>query len=243
MARHSHWHQIRLKKGAADVKRGKIFTRHGRLIEMAARRSGGDPGMNPGLATMIENARADNMPRENIDRAIKKGTGEGKDAVQYEEVVYEGFGPGGVALMIETLTDNKNRTFQAVRTIITKTGGTMGSAGATSFLFERKGEIHVKAKGARDDDELEIIDAGAQDLIENDVESGGGYTVYTHPNELAVVRTRLLEKGFTLESQKLSYIPLNPIELSDEATGEKMMTLLDALDEDEDVTNVAAALA
>lgn len=236
MARHSHWHQIRLKKGAADVKRGKIFTRHGRLIEMAARKAGGDPNMNPSLATAIENARAENMPRENIDRAIKKGIGALKDAAQYEEVVYEAFGPGGVALMIETLTDNKNRTFQSVRTTINKAGGTMGSAGATSFMFERKGELSVKTKGNKDDDELEIIDAGAQDL--NEVE--GGYIVYTHPNELAQVRGKLLEKGFTIDEQKLTYVAMNPVEI-DEAAMQKMMVILDALDADEDVINVAAA--
>lgn len=236
MARHSHWAQIKLKKGAADVKRGKIFTRHARLIEMCARKSGGDEKMNPALATTIENARADNMPRENIDRAIKKGTGQLKDAAQYEDVMYEAFGPGGVAFVIETLTDNKNRTFQSVRTIITKAGGNMGSAGATSFLFERKGELSVKVKGSKDDDELEIIDAGAQDIAEID----GGYMVYTQPNEVAQVRKALLVKGFVVESPKLNYIATTPLEVNDKAVVEKIFDIIELLEADDDVTNVAA---
>ena len=235
MARHSHWHQIRLKKGAADQKRGKVFSKHARLIEVGARRGGGDPRMNPSLASLIENARADNMPRENIDRAIKKGTGESKDAAQFEEVLYEGFGPGGTAFLVETLTDNKNRTNQTVRGVLQTAGGSIGSAGATSFLFDRKGEIVVNAKSTRDEDELAIIDAGAEDLeeIEN------AYVVYTAASALAQVRDELKQKGFTVTSSKLTFLPKVAITVDDAALAEKLFDLVDGLESEEDVTNVS----
>lgn len=235
MARHSHWAQIKLKKGALDKKRGKIFTKHAHLIEVAARRAGGDPNMNASLRLAIDNARADNMPRENIDRAIKKGTGE-LGGGQSEEITYEGYGPGGVALMIDTLTDNKNRTSQTLRTTLQKNGGSLGEAGSTSFLFEKKGAIQVAAKGLRDNDELEIIDAGAEDL-----EAGeSGFLVYTAPSQLAEVRKKLEAKGFKVESAEMTWRPKSTMEISDEATAKKILNLMDLLDEDTDVSNVSA---
>ncbi len=237
MARHSHWAQIKLKKGAADVKRGKIFTKHARLIELAARQGGGDENMNPSLRLAIENARADNMPRENIDRAVKKGSGELKEGEQLHEVTYEGFAPGGVALLIETLTDNKNRTNQTVRMILIKHGGTLGAMGSTSFLFERKGVLTVKKKGDHDSDELEMIDAGAQDIEEG---PEGNFFVYTAANQLAEVKKKLEAKGFVVESAKLSSIPKNFVEVNDEATAKKVIDLLELLDDEDDVSNVAA---
>lgn len=191
MSGHSKWHSIKHKKGAEDAKRGKIFTKHAKLIAIAAR-GGGDPDMNPSLRMAIENARAENMPRDAIDRAIKKGTGESKDGVQMEEIIYEGYGPGGVALFIETLTDNRNRTVTALKLNLSKNGGTLGAAGSVAYMFKKRGLILVPAtlvpvsgtRGSRVPDskvaasdvqaqisgknaeeiELAAIDAGAEDV-------------------------------------------------------------------------------
>lgn len=245
MARHSHWAQIKLKKGALDKKRGKIFSRHARLIEVAARGAGGNPNMNASLRLAIENARADNMPRENIDRAIKKGTGELKEGEQMREVLYEGFGPGGVAMLIEALTDNKNRTNQSVRNILEDHGGKLGAMGSTSFMFEKKGVIEVEAKGAPEEDELEIIDAGAEEiLVASDkwsVVSGqtAMFVVYTAANQLAEVKTKLEEKGFKILSAQLQFVPKNYIEINAQDT-EKIAGLISELEDCEDVTGVAA---
>lgn len=238
MARHSHWAQIKLKKGALDKKRGKTFTKHARFIEFAARQGGADPNMNANLRFLIENARADNIPKENIERAIKKGTGALKEGEQMQEVTYEGFGPGGVALLIDTLSDNKNRTNQTVRNILQKFGGHLGSAGATSFLFDTKGMILVRAKGARENDELEIIDSGAHDI---DIEEAENiFIVYTAANELGEVKKKLAEKGFQVESAELTKVPKNLVEISDAGVAKKILELMEALEEEEDVLNVAA---
>lgn len=240
MARHSHWAQIKLKKGATDVKRGKIFTKHARLIELAARQSGSDPNMNPSLRLAMENARADNLPRENIERAIKKGTGELKEGEQLQEVLYEGYAPGGVALLIEVLTDNKNRTNQMVRTILQKHGGSLGAMGSTNFLFERKGVLTVKAKGDHDNDELEIIDAGAEDIDEG---LEAGFSIYTAANRLAEVKKNLETKGFLVESVQLQYVPKNLVEVSDQTAAKKILDLIEALEKEDDVNNIAANFA
>lgn len=237
MARHSHWAQIKLKKGATDVKRGKIFTKHARLIELAARQSGSDPNMNPSLRLAMENARADNLPRENIERAIKKGTGELKEGEQLQEIMYEGYAPGGVALLIEVLTDNKNRTNQMVRTILQKHGGSLGIMGSTSFLFERKGVLRIKAKGDRDNDELEIIDAGAED-IEEGLETG--FSIYTAANRLAEVKKNLETKGFSVESAQLQYVPKNLVKVNDSEICKKLLDLMETLENEDDVNTVAA---
>lgn len=236
MARHSHWAQIKLKKGALDKKRGKIFTRHAHLIEVAARQAGGDPNMNASLRLAVENARADNMPRENIDRAIKKGTGELKGAELSQEITYEAYGPGGIALVIDTLTDNKNRTSQFVKTALQKHGGSLGSIGSTSFLFETKGVIAVKEKAARDSDELELIDAGAEDIEEGD----GVFILYTRPNELGTVKSKLQEKSFVIESAEVTKVPKNTIQIADSSVAKKILALVSALEDEDDVSNVAA---
>lgn len=236
MARHSHWAQIKLKKGALDKKRGKIFTKHAHLIEVAARTAGGDPAMNASLRLTIENARGDNMPRENIDRAIKKGTGEVKGAKEFQEIMYEGYGPGGIAFIIETLTDNKNRTSQIVRNTLQKYGGTLGAVGSTSFLFENKGEIMVGFQKNKEEDELAVIDAGADDIEEiND-----GLLIYTAPQKLHEVRKNLMEKGFQLRSAKLTLVPKNMILISDSETAKKILKLMEVLEEEEDISNVAS---
>lgn len=240
MARHSHWAQIKLKKGAEDVKRGKVFTRHARLIEMCARQGGGDPDTNPTLRSAIDNARADNVPRDNIDRAIKKGTGESKDAAMYEEVLYEGFGPGGAAILVEVFTDNRNRANQAVRAAFVAYGGTMASSGAAHFMFERKGEIVLKSRDtsseARDLDELEIIDSGAQDVERTEED----FIVYTAPNNFAEIRKKLQQKGFILNSSRLTYVPTTIVTVADAVDAQKLLDLVDALDNEEEVTNVSA---
>lgn len=235
MARHSHWAQIKLKKGVLDKKRGKVFTKHAHLIEGAARKAGGDPNMNASLRLAIDNARADNMPRENIERAIKKGTGE-LAAGASEEITYEGYAPGGVALLIETLTNNKNRTSQMLRTLLQKNGGTLGEAGSTSFLFEKKGMITLKAKGSHDEDELEIIDAGAEDIQEIE----GSFIVYTAAHELGAVRKNLEAKGFKIESAELTWLPKNTLEISDAEVAKQILNVMSLLDEEEDVSNIAA---
>ncbi len=242
MARHSHWAQIKLKKGAEDVKRGKIFTRHARLIEMTARQGGGDPVTNPSLRSAIDNARADNVPRENVDRAIKKGTGQSKDAAVFEEIVYEGFAPGGVAVMIEVLTDNRNRSVQAVRAAITEHGGSLASSGAASFMFERKGELRVTPRSSdRDADELDIIDAGADDLVYSENEEGvGEFTVYTVPNECAVVRNKLLGKNFNVGAPRLTFTPTTTVDITDVDTAKKLFSVMELIDAEEEVTNCVA---
>lgn len=242
MARHSHWAQIKLKKGAEDKKRGKIFTKHARFIEVAARSGGGDLNTNSSLRLAIENARLDNLPKENIERAIKKGIGELQEGEQMQEVTYEGFGPGGIALLIDTLTDNKNRTNQTMRNILYEFGGHLGNAGSTSFLFETRGEIHVKARGERDADELLMIDAGAEDIEQETVnrEQKTEFVIYTAAGELGKVKKNLEGKGFTVESAQLTKIPKNLVEISDDATAKKILGLMEALEEEDDVLNVAA---
>lgn len=235
MARHSHWAQIKLKKGATDKKRGKIFSKHSRLIEIAAGTGGGDINMNAGLRFAVENARADNMPKENIERAIKKGTGELKEGEQMQEVSYEGYGPGGIALVIDTLTDNKNRTNQAVRMILRKYGGHLGSEGATRHLFELKGILEIQPKVGGENDELEIIDAGAEDIEKDD----DVIFVYTKPNELGAVKKKLEEKDFKIISAQLLKLAKNLVEIADPEIIRKIEALLEALDEEDDILNVA----
>lgn len=239
MARHSHWAQIKLKKGALDKKRGKIFSKHARFIEIATRTGGGDINMNASLRLAVDNARADNMPKENIERAIKKGTGELAEGEQMQEVTYEGYGPGGIALVIDILTDNKNRTNQAVRMILQEYGGHLGGAGATSFLFDVKGELCVKPKDGRENDELEIIDAGAED-IEASIEEAEEFIVYTAAGVLWEVKKNLEAKGFSVISAQLTKIPKNLVTISDTAVIKKIMDLMEALEEEDDVVSVAA---
>lgn len=233
MARHSHWAQIKLKKGALDKKRGKIFSKHAHLIETAARIAGGDPNMNANLRLLMENARADNMPKENIERAIKKGIGE-LEGDATEEITYEGYGPAGVAIIIDTLTDNKNRTSQMLRRTFQEYGGTMGGAGSTSFLFEKKAQIIVNAKSRSDSDELELIDAGAQDIAPVE----GNFFVFASAAELFQLKKEIASKGFSLQSAELVWMPKNLMEVSEDDKG-KITTLLEALEENPDVVNVA----
>jgi len=236
MSGHSKWHSIKHKKAAEDAKKGKIFTKHAKLIAIAAR-GGGDPVMNPALRLAIDNARAENMPRENIDRAIKKGTGEGKDAVVMEEIFYEGFGPGGAALYIETLTDNRNRTLTNVKHVFTKHGGNFGSAGTVGYLFKKKGVINVALKEAgKSSEEIELaaIDAGAEDVV-SDNET---MTIYTEPTTVMKARAALEAAGVKVSSASQTYVPQTSVQISDPEVAKQLLKLIELIEEDEDVSEV-----
>lgn len=229
MSGHSKWSTIKREKGAKDAKRGAIFTRIGNQIAIAAR-SGTDPSMNPALALAIEKAKQANMPNANIQRALDRVND--KNAAALEEVTYEGYGPGGVGIIVETATDNKNRTYPEVRTALTKNGGSIADAGSVMFQFTRKGVIRVDATG--EDALLHILDAGAEDAVEED----GGVTVYTDQRELARVREALVAAELTVREAELQYVPNAMLPIDDEETARKVLKVMDALDELDDVVNV-----
>lgn len=230
MAGHNKWSKIKRQKGVNDAKRGAVFTRIGNQIAIAAR-GGADPDMNPSLALAIEKARAVNMPNANIERAIARA--DDKNAAALEEITYEGYGPGGVGLIIETATDNRNRTFPEVKTALVKNGGRIADAGSVMFQFARKGVILVNATG--EDALLEILDAGAEDAIKED----GAIAVYTDQKDLMKVRAALLEAGLEVKEAELQYVPNSEIEITDEETQAKIMKVMDALDDLDDVVNVS----
>lgn len=229
MAGHNKWSKIKRDKGVNDAKRGAVFTKIGNQIAIAAR-SGTDPSMNSALALAIEKAKAANMPTANIQRAIDRVAD--KNAAALEEVTYEGYGPGGVGIIIETATDNKNRTYPDVRTALTKNGGSIADAGSVAFQFTRKGVIRVAATG--EDALLTILDAGAEDAVEED----GEIVVYTEQKDLAKVRTALVEAGLTVSEAELQYVANTPVEVADVDVAQKVMKVLDALDDLDDVVNV-----
>ena len=229
MSGHSKWSKIKRDKGANDAKRGAVFTRIGNQIAIAAR-SGTDPTMNAALALAIEKAKQANMPNANVQRAIDRVND--KNAAALEEVSYEGMGPGGVGIIIETATDNKNRTFPDVRNALSKNGGRIADAGSVMFQFSRKGVIVVDASG--EEALLTVLDAGAEDAIEDE----GELTVYTDQKDLAKVRSALIEAGLEIKDAELQYVPNASIEIADEETATKLMKVLDALDELDDVVNV-----
>jgi len=222
-----------IEKGANDAQRGKIFTRHGNLITLAARK-GGDPSMNSTLRLAIDNAKKDNFPNVNIDRAIKRGTGELKGQAEIMEISYEGHGPAGIAVIVECLTDNKNRTITNVRTIFNKGGGNLGSTGGVGWMFERKGVIGAKSKGNPEEIELLAIDAGADD-IQTD---GERVTVYTPLNTLHQVVEALKAKGVEVEKAEVVMKPKELVRIEDETKAKNILDFLGALEEDLDVTNV-----
>ena len=233
MAGHSKWANIKHKKAREDAKRGKIFTKVTREIIVAARLGGGDPDKNPRLRRAIQKAKSVNMPKENIERAIKRGTGE-LEGVSYEEVVYEGYGPGGVAILVEAITDNRNRTVSEIRTIFSKHGGNLGEAGCVAWMFERKGLITVK--DVDEDLLMEVaIEAGAEDVSQEE----GLFSVITAVEDLDRVREAIEEKGIKVESARLTYIPQSTVRVEGEKA-EKLIKLLDALEDHDDVQNVYA---
>lgn len=228
MSGHSKWSTIKRQKGAKDAARGAVFTKLGNAIAVAAR-NGADPDMNFSLRLAIDRAKAANMPNANIQRSIDRGSGK-LGGAQIQEVMYEGYGPGGVAIMVECVTDNVNRTLPEVRLAFSKHGGNLAEKGAVAFQFERKGVIRLKGTG--DELMLQALDAGALDVEEDNGES----VVYTDPKDLAKVRSALNEAGLELVDAELSFVPTNTVEISDEATAGKVMRLMDALDELDDVS-------
>jgi YebC/PmpR family DNA-binding regulatory protein len=234
---HSKWSSIKHKKGAADAKRGKLFSKLTRAIIVAAKEGGGDPANNLALQNAIEKARSYSMPKDNIDRAIAKGTGEGSDGAAYETVVYEGYGPEGVAVIVEALTDNRNRTASDVRHAFTKYGGSLGTTGAVAWQFERRGVVVVPAAGV-DEEELFMAaaDAGAEDVqTDEDV-----FQVTSAPESLAAVREAIEAAGFTVDSAELSMVPKTTVAVEDESAAKSVMRLIDTLEDNDDVQDVYA---
>lgn len=229
MAGHSKWAKIKRDKGANDAKRGAIFTKLGNQIAVAAR-GGTDPTLNSALALAIEKAKAANMPGANIQRAIDRVAD--KNAAALEEITYEGYGPGGVGLIIETATDNRNRTFPEVKTALVKNGGRIADAGSVAFQFTRKGVITVEGTG--EELLLQILDAGAEDATEED----GEMIIYTDQKDLAAVRTALVEQGLRVKDAELQYVANTPVEVADAETAQKLLKVMDALDDLDDVVNV-----
>ncbi len=230
MSGHSKWSTIKRQKGANDAKRGALFTKLGNQIAIAAR-GGTDPAANSALALAVEKAKAANMPTANIERSIARVAD--KSAAQLEEVMYEGYGSGGVAVLVEVATDNKNRTYPEVRSAFTKNGGNMAEPGSVAFNFSRKGQIRLK--GAGDEVQLQAIEAGAED-VEDDFENDETL-VYTAPTELAKVRDSLTEAGLYVTDAELTYVANNTLEIADKETARKVINLMNALDELDDVTN------
>ncbi|MCA9327025.1 YebC/PmpR family DNA-binding transcriptional regulator [Candidatus Saccharibacteria bacterium] len=228
MSGHSKWSTIKRQKGAKDAARGALFTKLGNAIAIAAR-SGTDPEMNFGLRLAIDKAKAANMPAANIQRSIDRV--KDKNAAELQEVLYEGYGPGGVAVLVEVATDNINRTYPMVKLAFSKHGGSIAEKGAVAFQFTRKGLIHIKAAG--DDFMLEALDAGAEDVQEDNGESD----VYTVDTDLARVRDSLKERGYEITEAGLTYVPTNTVEVGDANTAGKIMRMMDALDDVEEVTD------
>lgn len=237
MAGHSRWHNIRNKKAKMDAIRGKIFTKVIKEITVAARLGGGDPEANPRLRMAIEKAKEVNMPSENIERAIKRGTGE-LEGVNYEEVRYEGYGPEGVAIIVEATTDNRNRTTAEIRHIFSKYGGNLGASGCVSFLFEEKGVINVEKSKYSEEEILEkALEAGAEDVITEDEEY---YEIRTSVQDFYKVKENLEKMGVEIVKAELTKIPTTTVKITNEESATKLMKLLDALEDNDDVQKVYA---
>ena len=237
MSGHSKWSSIKHKKGAADAKRGKLFSKLSRAIIVAAREGGPDPAGNLALQNAIEKARSYSMPKDNIERAIAKGSGAGSEGAGFETVVYEGYGPEGVAVLVETLTDNRNRTASDVRHLFTKHGGNLGTSGAVAWQFERRGIVLVPADGV-DEEELLLVaaEAGADD-VEAD---GSSFVVSAAPEALSAVREAIEGAGMTVDSSELSMVPKTTVAIADEKIARQVMRLVDGLEESDDVQDVYA---
>ena len=235
MAGHSKWKQIKHYKAATDAKRGALFTKLIREITVAARSGGGDPGGNPRLRTAIDAAKAASMPKDNIERAIKKGTGE-LEGVEYQEITYEGYGPGGVALMIQTLTDNPTRTVADIRHTMSRGGGTLGTANSVSWMFDRRGQIAIDAAGKDENAVMEAaLDGGADDVVRED----DRFIISTEPTSLHAVKQALDAKGFPAVEASIAWVPKNTVTVEGDPA-EKLLKLLEALDDMDDVQKVDA---
>jgi len=229
---HSKWAKIKRKKGSKDEKRGRIFTKLIKEITVAARMGGGNPDSNARLRTAIDTARAANMPAKNIENAIKKGTGE-LPGVVYEEVTYEGYGPNGIAILIETATDNKKRTVADIRHILTRYGGNLGETGCVSWMFSKKGYITVPKSASSEEEILnKALDAGIEDILSDDPDV---YEIYTSPEEFEKVKETLAEAGITIESAEITTVPQSTVKITQDKVAERILKLMDALDENDDV--------
>jgi YebC/PmpR family DNA-binding regulatory protein len=236
MSGHSKWSTIKRKKGAIDAKRGKVFTRLIKEITVAARQGGGDPEGNPRLRSAIGTAKAENMPKDNIARAIKKGTGEIAGEV-YDEIMYEGYGPGGIAILVECLTDNRNRTVADVRHYFAKNNGNLGESGCVAYMFDKKGLILVDKSGVEEEVLMDTaLEAGAEDVVEEESE----YQILTAPEDFEDVRSALEESGVTFLDASISMIPQNTVEVVDEKIARSLMKLMESLEDHDDVQNVYA---
>ncbi len=237
MSGHSKWSTIKHKKGAADAKRGKLFSKLSKAIMVAAKDGGSDPLTNLALQNAIEKARSYSMPKDNIERAVAKGSGEGTDGATFETIVYEGYGPEGVAVLVETLTDNRNRTASEVRHLFSKHGGNLGATGAVAWQFERLGVMLVRADGVDEEDLLLVAaDAGADD-VERD---GDVFQVTSPPELLAAVRQALAAAGYAIESAELSMVPKTTVAISDESVAKRIVRLVEGLEDFDDVQDVYA---
>ncbi len=235
MSGHSKWSSIKHKKAATDAKRGKMFTKLARAISVAAREGGGDPDGNPSLATAIEKARGFSMPKDNIQRAIDRGTGEGTDADTIERILYEGYGPGGAAILVEALSDNRNRTGAEVRHAFDRHGGNLGEPNSVAWMFEKRGIIRVDAATHSEDDLIIAIDAGADDVVAD----GDELRVLTAASDLRSVRDALEQEGIEIASAEVTMEPTTTVEI-EEADARKLLRLVEALDDHDDVDEVHA---
>jgi YebC/PmpR family DNA-binding regulatory protein len=239
MAGHSKWSKVKRFKGAIDVKRGRIFSKFSKEITIAAKTGGGDPNGNPRLRSAIQAARSASMPNDNIERAIKRGTGEGSDATHFDEIVYEGYGPGGVAVIVEAATDNKNRTAAEIRRIFTKNSGNLAISGSVSYMFHKKGQISVARTGIDENRIFELaLDAGAEELTTEEDE----YVITTSHDQLYAVAEALKQAGVTTDGQKFTFIPDTTVPVADETVARQVLHLCDALEDDDDVQNVYSNL-
>jgi YebC/PmpR family DNA-binding regulatory protein len=239
MSGHSKWSKVKRFKGALDSKRGALFSKLSREITMAAKIGGGDPGANVRLRSAILSARGQSMPNDNIERAIKRGTGEGTEAVHYDEMVYEGYAPGGVAVIVEAATDNKNRTAAEIRRIFTKNEGNLATSGSVSYMFHKKGRITVP-RGAMDEERIfELaLEAGAEELTTEEEQ----YVITTSHDQLYAVAEALKHAGVTTDGQKFTFIPDTTVPVNDEAVALQVLRLCDSLEDDDDVQNVYSNL-
>jgi YebC/PmpR family DNA-binding regulatory protein len=236
MSGHSKWSSIKHKKGAADAKRGKLFSKLSRAIIVAAKEGGPDPAGNLALQNAIEKARSYSMPKDNIERAIARGSGADADATSFEQIVYEGYGPSGIALLVEALTDNRNRTASEVRHLFSKHDGNLGATGAVAWLFERQGVILVPDSVDEDELTLAAAEGGADDVTLD----GSSYQVTVAPENLSAVREALEGAGIEVESAELTMVPKTTVEVEEEAVARKVLRLVDALEENDDVQDVYA---
>jgi len=240
MSGHSKWSTIKRKKGVLDAKRGQIFTKMAKMITVAAKQGGGDPDANFKLRLAIDKAKSVNMPSDNIERAIKKGTGELAEGMQMEEIIYEAYGPGGAALIIEVITDNKNRTLSEIKHILSKNDGRLSEAGSVNWMFEKKGAIRIpfSSNDKKEEIEMAAIDVGASDIVEEDK----SLVVYTDPSQFVKIKKSIEDEDFKYDSAEIELSPTNPLKIKDEKVLEKIEKLMEMLGEQEDVNEIYSNL-